>query len=252
MDLENKYGTLEIQKELLKLLKEFDAFCQEGGVKYSLDSGSLLGAVRHKGFIPWDDDLDVVMDRDNYNKLISIIGSSDNLSIERITEATLWVDRIRMKKTEYRGSYKPTLDVFIFDPVPGNQIAAKFKLLTLFMLQGMIKYHLSLKKGNIVMKMCSLVTWLMGKPFSHKTKYLWYNKVSSWGDKRKCTQGSCYNYTFSGMGLKFDSDILDEVVRMPFEDIEVWGLKKYDHFLSTIYGDYMTPPKTTERVPKHL
>ncbi len=252
MDWENEYGTLEIQKALLVLLKEFDAFCQEERVKYSLDSGSLLGAVRHKGFIPWDDDLDVVMDRDNYNKLISIIGNSEKLSIERITEDTLWTDRIRMKTTDYHGSYKPTLDVFIFDPVPKNKIAAKFKLLMIFMLQGMIKYHLSMKKGNIVMKMCSFVTWLIGRPFSHKTKYQWYNKVSSWGNKKKCSQGSCYNYPYSGIGLKFDSDLLVDIIRLPFEDTEVSGIKKYDHFLTTIYGDYMTPPKVSDRIPKHL
>ena len=70
--MELKYLTLaELQGELLKLLLRFDAFCKERGLRYSLDSGTLLGAVRHKGFIPWDDDVDVDMPRPDYERLMA-------------------------------------------------------------------------------------------------------------------------------------------------------------------------------------
>ena len=71
MDLENKYGTLEIQKELLLLLQEVHNFCVSNDITYSIAYGSLLGAVRHKGFIPWDDDLDIMVDRENYKKILA-------------------------------------------------------------------------------------------------------------------------------------------------------------------------------------
>lgn len=64
MDEERTYLTLdEVHEELLNLLLRFDAFCKEHNLRYSLDSGTLLGAVRHKGFIPWDDDIDLNMPR---------------------------------------------------------------------------------------------------------------------------------------------------------------------------------------------
>ena len=157
MDLENKYGTLEIQKGLLVLLGEFDDFCRKEQIEYSLDSGSLLGAVRHKGFIPWDDDLDVVMNLENYTKLVCCMleGGANTLVIERNTKDSLWVDRIRLRVEYGDGEHKPTLDVFIFDHVPNNKYLAKLKLLTLFVLQGMMKSNLSLKKGNGFQKVCT-------------------------------------------------------------------------------------------------
>ena len=69
MDVNNEYGTLEMQKRLLILLERFHQFCVMNAIQYSLDWGSLLGAIRHKGFIPWDNDLDIMVDRNNYYKL---------------------------------------------------------------------------------------------------------------------------------------------------------------------------------------
>ncbi len=96
MDLKNEYGTLDVQKGLLILLKEFHSFCTLNKIEYSLAWGSLLGAVRHKGFIPWDDDLDVMMDRKNYNRFVQRICKSSKL-ICHFNENGLWIDKIRIK-----------------------------------------------------------------------------------------------------------------------------------------------------------
>lgn len=251
MDINNKYGTLEVQKALMILLQRFDELCQSEGIKYSLDSGSLLGAVRHKGFIPWDDDLDVILDRENYNNLLRVIDKAPSLMVERITGNALWVDRIRLQGKTING-FAPTLDIFILDNVPEIKWKALFKKYTIFMLQGMLKPHLSLKKGTLTMKTCSLVTYLMGLLFPRKVKYKWYNMASQWWDKDKCTYGSCYNYTFKGIGKLFPTDALKRIIRVPFENIEVPIMEDYDVILSSIYGDYMTPPKEMERIPKHM
>lgn len=67
----------DLQKLIFQLLEELDKICKENNIEYWLEAGTLLGAVRHSGFIPWDDDIDISMSRDNYEKLISLINSND-------------------------------------------------------------------------------------------------------------------------------------------------------------------------------
>lgn len=157
------------------------------------------------------------------------------MSIERNTKDTLWIDRIRMSHTDYHGKYSPTIDVFIFDHVPECTLKAKLKLYTFYMLQGMMKSKIVLRKGNMFLKFSSLVTWATGRLFTQK-KYSWYNKLSAYGNNQNCTYGSCYNYTFKGMRLRFDSNILCSTIRLPFENIVVSGMKKFDHYYNNIWG----------------
>lgn len=252
MDTNNKYGTLNAQMALLGLLKDFHSFCIHNGVNYSLAYGSLLGAVRHDGFIPWDDDLDVFVDRTNYEKLRHLLENSDYLTVERDSKDSLWVDRVRSKQSySSSGRYQPTLDLLVLDNVPVNPFKRKLKLLMILCLQGMIKPRPSLKKGSFILKICSVVTFIVGKLFPLKLKKDWYRRVSQIGNSNQSTLVANYNGEFSDVKRCYASDMMDHIIKHVFEDTEACIVADYDICLTAQFGDYMTPPGEVDRRPRH-
>jgi lipopolysaccharide cholinephosphotransferase len=253
MDTENIYGTLEMQKALLVLLDAFNAHCSSHGIDYSLCSGSLLGAIRHDGFIPWDDDIDVIMDRENYYKLKASFEGCEDLVFIPAKETENWLDRVRLAHNAYSGSGMPTLDVFILDVVPRSGLLTKFKQLTVLVLQGMIKPHLLLDKGGFFLKACTVVTWLMGRPFSMGRKIGWYHKVAQWGKNQPSDKMAMWIDQYKGIGKRYPADILSGFEPHKFENTEAMVMKGYDAYLRTAYGDnYMTPPQMKDRTPIHM
>ena len=252
MDTKNKYGTLEMQKDLLRLLKTFDDICRQNSIKYSLSNGSLLGAVRHQGFIPWDDDLDCIMRREDFAVFKKAIEGNDVLHLSNAPESYQWTERVRLCKPQYKHIFTPTLDVFFLDNCPDSEIKRNVKLLAIKMLQGMIKYEMS-SKGPVLIKICSLITHLAGRLFSKERKYSWYNKVAQWGNGTTSKYLSAYHDQYFGLHLRYPREIIQNVIRMPFEDITVYGLAEYDKYLKIVYGDnYMTPPSEESRKPLHI
>ncbi len=250
MDFENRYGTLEMQKKLLELLKEFHRFCTDNGISYSLDWGSLLGAVRHKGFIPWDDDLDVMVDRDNYEKIQTSIGG--NLVYEHGTIDPIWVDKIRLEKYSCE-TIKPTLDVFIIDNAPNGYISRKTKVMMIRFLQGMLKSNPNFKKGKFLYRVATLITFIIGRCFSRKMVLGWYNWLSQLSNKKQTEKKACYNDNFFDIQKLYHNDILLAFIEVPFEDTMVYITKEFHNALVDKFGsDYMQLPSESERVPKRL
>lgn len=253
MDIDNKYGTLSTQTGLLELLKEFHAFCCQNNIRYSLAYGSLLGAIRHKGFIPWDDDLDVFVDRKNYNRLVEILPQDKMLTMVRDSAESLWVDRVRRskRKEDYSGKYEPTLDVLVLDNVPEKPLKRIIKLVLILMLQGMIKPNPNFNKGSIVMRVCSVVTFIMGKLFPIGMKKRWYRKVSQIGNSLPSKQIANYNGEYADLKRCYPNDMMDHIIDYDFEDTSAYIVADYDMCLTTQFGDYMTPPRETERTARH-
>lgn len=250
MDINNEYGVLQVQKELLELLKEFDHFCIANHIEYSVIGGSLLGTIRHKGFIPWDDDLDIIVDRNNYTKLKAGLPQG-RLEIDTGTTSSLWVDRIKLKSNKSSTGYPPIIDLFILDNYPVNPIVAGLKYSIIAILQGMIKIKPNFSAYSIGTKVISFILWGLGAPFSIKFKLRLYHLVSTWGNK-DCSQYKCiYNDQYYLLRQKYPASIMNTLLRLPFEDIEVYSIKNYDEYLTQIFGDYMRLPDEEDRRPIH-
>ncbi len=245
---QNQYGTEDIQNELLQIMKIFHAFCVKEGIQYYLYGGSCLGAVRHKGFIPWDDDLDICVDRKNYKKLLSAFAACDDLSMHQ----TIWVQRIQKKGAKAIGGYVPTLDVFVIDNAPDDPRRFKYKIFRLAMLQGMLKEEVSYKGFSLMNKLFLFGTHILGKCFSREKLRSWYENASQIGNEERTREVHCTNTSFKWIQNRYPADTWDKAVLADFEDARFYVPEGYDSYLKICYGNYMELPKEEDRRPEHV
>ena len=243
----NQYGTEDIQNELLDIMKLFHKHCEENGIQYFLHGGSCLGAIRHKGFIPWDDDLDIIMDRKNYNKLVSCFDSFNDLNIHR----TIWIYRVQKNNATPIRGYIPTLDIFVFDNAPDVPNKFKNKTFRLAMLQGMLKEDVSYEKVSLKYKICLLGTHVLGKLFSVEALRNWYDKISQIGNDTITKNVHITNTGFRSIHDVYPSDTWNQAILTEFEDTQFYIPKNYDTYLSIKYGDYMKLPDEKQRKAEH-
>ncbi len=241
---DSTYDLTDVHARLLKILKDIHKFCEEHDISYALCGGSALGAVRHNGFIPWDDDADIMLDRKNYDRFLKEF-SVQGYVIEKI----MWVYRVRDVSDE---SDNPMcVDLFVFDNVPEKKLARIFKILNIKLLQGMIKEKVNYKEYPFVYRFPLFATHVFGKLFTKRFKLKRYDKVMQWGNKKKTANKALYNDLFKYLGVCYDADIMTSLQLHTFEDTELYIPTGYDDYLTAAYGDYMTPPPVENRVPEH-
>lgn len=248
MDLDNKYGTLVEQQNTLPLLKDFDEFCMEHNIKYSVDCGTLLGVIRHKGYIPWDDDLDFIITREQLNKLICEIKNSDKLTLIK----DLWFFRVTYKESKCPKicTNVPEVTFFVLDKAYRNKLHQKIKVIRLLIMQQFFKERPNSSVKPFTMWLRLFVGWLIGSPFSYDWKFKHFNKACTTGNG-KSGLVACYGYWPRDLKITHKADILDRLHRRKFENIEVNVMDDYDEHLTALYGDYMTPPSENHRKTTH-
>lgn len=250
-----------LQLVILNIMKDIDELCKKNGIEYYLLGGSALGAIRHKGFIPWDDDLDIIMDHGHYEKFIKACREQLDPKKYYIQEALIdWpmlFSKIRLKGTffEEPGAYGKDkeqrgifLDVFKLDNAPSGMLAKKWQyvcgkyMLCYCLLQRGYK-EASFKKKLLMYSALPLKVKPLRVFFLHQlTKY--NNKeTNDYG-----TFGERYRFkaTFYKKGL------FGKPLYVPFEDMMLPVPEKYDEMLTQLFGDYMTPPPANEQQGWHL
>lgn len=246
----------------LEIMKIFVNICERHQLRYIMIGGTMLGAIRHKGFIPWDDDIDVGMPRADYEKFLQIVRAElpadyDFLNYKQNPEYLRYFSRIvdtRVKVTN--ASYTDTLvehawiDIFPLDGMPKRRIAqlAHFWHMTAWK----FFYHASCFDQLVNLNRA-------GRPLYQKVliKFMQVTKIGSRLDTRKLmgriekllTKYSCddCDYGISLFGAYMLREIMPKSVvgtgaLYPFEDSAFVGPADYDRFLTLLYGDYMTPP----------
>ena len=249
-----------LQKVILYIMKDIDKLCRKNGIEYYLFGGSAIGAVRHKGFIPWDDDLDIVMDHNNYERFIQVCcGQLDTEKYyfqEGLVDWPSLYSKIRLKgtKLEESESYGDNadqgifVDVFKLDNAPDSKVARRWqyvcgKIVLSFCLLQRGYRHASLKKK--CMMLAAFPLKIKGlRDFFMKQMYK-FNKRDT---NAFVSLGARFRYKQSF----FRKDLYAHPIYLPFEDTELPVPEKYDEMLTLLYGDYMTPPPVSEQQGGHM
>lgn len=237
----------QIHEELLCQLRDIVAVCNRHGIQYNLMCGTLLGAVRHKGFIPWDDDVDLLMTREEFTKFRKVYPEECDRRFE-LTYLDTWTPRVMNRDPEKAAAFT---DFFILDPVPEGKLNRELWFLRLHLLQGMLKKNVDYSRFSWKNKILLFATHLMGMPFSVEWKTKRYEKVST---QQKTGHDLCMsNGAFELMMHIWHPEQFEEKITVPFEDVQCLIPAKYQEVLTILFGpDYMTPPPEAERVAKHL
>ena len=250
----------------LELLNYFKTLCNRYNLSYYLAYGTLLGAIRHAGFIPWDDDIDLMMPRKDYKKLCNIMKNIKNryklLSIETNKEYNLPLAKIIDSNTILKQSYnyneKPELgvyiDIFILDGLPEDEkqidkILRKEKILRIYWAMAIRK--IDLKGRNMLISLCRDIISLPFKIIGPRYFARKMNKIASKYCYDKSRIIGVINF---GEGERdiFEKHVIEGNKEASFEG-ELYKIPTlYQEYLCKIYGNnYMTIPEPENRISKH-
>ena len=258
----------DLQLAELEILKEFIRICKELNLKYFLDSGTLLGCIRHGGFIPWDDDIDVNMPREDYEMFLEKGQAllKDKYFLQNYKtdkEFTQPFAKIRNSETTFIESPVKNLninhgiyiDIFPYDGYKPEKKIRNFinsKKYTMYNIQISKKYAIQKKEENIKTKVLYFISNLF---YGRRTTTKLLNKKEKIAKKHKYEENEyvctyCYPGTPPERNYMLKEYFGNGTIKM-FEGIEVTVPENYDAFLKRLYGDYMKLPPEEKRVSHH-
>ena len=265
---DNSCGIADLQDKMLDILKYFIKVCEKNKLQYWLAAGTCLGALRHGGFIPWDDDLDVYMPRDDYERLWKLMGNGkkdDHYMLCRTTKEKNYHHRVmqivdlnttfihsRSKNEDVEhGIY---IDIIPIDACPDSKFQRLMQFINAVIfsicniqqkpeynggkLTGIMSLGTNILLGIIRSKNARYLAW--SKAEKRMTKYDW----------NSCSHIKCITSLFHELMTAFPKEWFGDR-KMQFEDIKVSVPSNAEAYCEAMYGDYMTLPPKEKQVVRH-
>ena len=259
----------QVHRSQLGLLKEFDRLCRENGLRYFAVHGTLLGAVRYGGFIPWDDDVDVVMLREDYDRFIQLAQTELRNPYFLQTpenDPDCFYGGYGKLRDSNTAALEPQntgrncnqgiwIDVFPLDRYPTNRAARKRLQRRVTFVQRLLYakcYHIQAGMLKEIYDTRISFYYLMRKILTKEALYHFLQILftSCKGQEYRAIL-ACY-YGNSEIKNVFDEKDFDKLIELSFEDMKIYTSANYEKWLRQRYGeDYMIPPPEWKRVPHH-
>lgn len=258
-----KIDSSELKQIQIEILSAVDRFCSDNDIQYSMACGTLLGAIRHGGYIPWDDDIDIYMLRKDFNRFEKIFpqcyeGHFELGTLKRCEEWCLPFGKVYDNRTcvvEKRSKAKTpgvNIDVFPIDEVPDDYTEWKqYNRKRISYVLDLRHSLLAFSKMNSVIKNCGVVLYTIRFLLTSS------RKLAEKCDKyAQIYNGKGYEMVFEtslGISVKspFRKSLFDDIIEIDFENRKFKGFRGYDEYLTCAFGDYMTPPPINKRYSEH-
>lgn len=251
-----------VKKIEIEILEKVHTICTENNILYSLAYGTMIGAIRHKGFIPWDDDIDIFMLREEYEKFEKIwfkekpngfiLENKDvnpdfpQCHTKIIKDKTVFLQEGLEEIKYHKGIF---IDVFVLDRVADSK--QKQNIQNMYaMLYFLYTRGFAFDRGSNIVKLgCRVLLGLVPKKNYSSVSKFFRKKLSKY-NSHKDNALMCY-CVMESLHKFYPSNSMDEMMIVPFENKEFMCSKKYDELLKSEYGDYMQLPPEEERTWKH-
>ncbi len=272
-ELSAPYDLTPIHEANLKILKEIDRICRKYKIQYLIDSGTLLGAVRHQGFIPWDDDADVAFTRDNYEKFAKVVRKELPRGMKLLephqlgggnafydfTPRILYMNSKTHEdgpKMQFYGGRLNHLwvDLFIQDDLPECKVKAAFVRGLHTLVYGLAmghRYELDYSKYGRLGRIAVKVLAAAGKRIPMKIIRRMQHSLAVRYNGGNSRLRYYSNYQPDYLQVTIEKQWNNQSVDLPFEDTVLMAPANWDQVLKQIYGDYMQLPPRKNRVPTH-
>lgn len=260
----------EMQKCAFAILKQVSSICEENGFRYTLAYGTLIGAIRHQGFIPWDDDIDIMMPRPDYDRFIDYckchpqnLGDLQIFNIDTCKDYPYMITRVSDTKTFLEVDNEKTygigvfIDIYVLDGAGKDMNEAMKKMDATKVYPSLIFYstrkHYSAKNTEgFKKKLMKLPAFMLAKFIGKQRLISILLKKIDKTNYEKSSYVACLLWSTYKEKEILPKKMFEEYIDVTFENCSFKAIKDYDIYLRNYYGNYMELPPVEKRIAHHF